>query len=70
MVAEYTLGGIDVMRPYIKDYVKTYMGHSITTTQWKDHLYSFFASQEDKIKALDSIDWNVSVLMSFSGAMV
>ena len=52
------------MRPYIKDYVKTYIGHSITTTQWKDHLYSFFASQEDKIKALDSIDWNVSVSMS------
>ena len=48
------------MRPYIKDYVKTYMGHSITTTQWKDHLYAFFAKQEDKIKALDSIDWNVS----------
>jgi hypothetical protein len=49
------------MLPYIKDYVKTYIGHSITTTQWKDHLYSFFANQEDKIKALDGIDWNVSV---------
>ena len=70
MVTEYTLGGIDVMRPYTKDYVKTYMGHNITTTQWKDHLYSFFASQEDKIKAPDSIDWNVSVLMSFLGATV
>ena len=48
------------MRPYIKDYVKAYMGHSITTTQWKDHLYGFFVKQEDKIKALDNIDWNVS----------
>jgi leukotriene-A4 hydrolase len=59
-VTERTLGGINVFLPYIKEYVKTYMGHSITTTQWKDHLYSFFANQEDKIKALDSIDWNVS----------
>ncbi|KAG6370601.1 hypothetical protein JVT61DRAFT_11220 [Boletus reticuloceps] len=55
---ERTLGGIDVILPYVKDYVKTYMGHSITTAQCKDHLYSFFANQEDKIKNLDSIDWN------------
>jgi leukotriene-A4 hydrolase len=61
LLLERTLGGIDVMLPYIKDYVKTYIGHSITTTQWKDHLYSFFANQEDKIKALDGINWNVSV---------
>ncbi|KAF8557163.1 hypothetical protein OG21DRAFT_1482437 [Imleria badia] len=31
------------------------MGHSITTTQWKDHSYSF-ADREDKIKALNTID--------------
>ena len=61
VVSERSLGGIDVMLPYIKDYVKTYIGHSITTTQWKDHLYSFFADQKDKIKALDGIDWDVSV---------
>ncbi|KAN0082888.1 hypothetical protein V8E55_008683 [Tylopilus felleus] len=58
LLLERTLGGINGILPYIKDYVKTFMGHSITTTQWKDHLYSFFADQEDKIKALDSIDWN------------
>lgn len=61
VIEERTLGGIDVFLPYIKEYVETYMGHSITTTQWRDHLYSFFADREDKIKALDSIDWEVSV---------
>ncbi|KAF8132825.1 peptidase family M1-domain-containing protein [Boletus edulis] len=55
---ERTLGGIDVILPYVKEYVKTYMGHSITTAQCKDHLYSFFANQADKIKDLDRIDWN------------
>lgn len=60
-LAERTLGGIDVLLPYIKEYVKTFMGHSITTGQWKDHLYLFFGNQEDKIKALDTIDWDVSV---------
>ncbi|KAH0826355.1 hypothetical protein J3R83DRAFT_5315 [Lanmaoa asiatica] len=58
LLLERTLGGIDVIIPYIKNYVETYMGHSITTTQWKDHLYSFFGDQEDKIRALDSIDWD------------
>ena len=49
------------MLPYIKEYVKTFMGHSITTFQWKEHLYSFFADQVDKIKALDTINWDASV---------
>lgn len=61
VMAERTLGGIDDILPYIKDYVRTYMGHSITTTQWKDHLYSFFANREDKVRALDTIDWEVSI---------
>lgn len=56
--AERTLGGDDVLRPYIRNYVNTFIGHSITTDQWKEHLYSYF---EDKKEKLDSIDWNVSV---------
>ena len=51
------MGGIDAILPYIKDYVKTYIGHSINytvSTQWKDHLYSF-ANQEDKIEACQGL---------------
>lgn len=33
------------------------MGHSITTRQWREHLYLFFGGQGDKIEALDTIDW-------------
>ncbi|KAH6904902.1 leukotriene-A4 hydrolase [Coprinopsis sp. MPI-PUGE-AT-0042] len=57
---ERTLGGLDVFQPYIRDYVDTFIGKSITTQQWKDHLYSYFKSHggDEKIKALDSIDWN------------
>ena len=49
--------------PYIRDYVETFSGKSIDTQQWKDHLYRYFQKHggEDKIKALDSIDWNVGV---------
>ncbi|KAF9448831.1 hypothetical protein P691DRAFT_775108 [Macrolepiota fuliginosa MF-IS2] len=55
---ERTLGGLDVFLPYTKDYVSTFIGKSIRTEDWKNHLYGFFRSQPDKIKALDSIDWN------------
>lgn len=58
--AERTLGGLDVFLPYVKDYVETFIGKSITTAQWKDHLYAYWQKNGDpeKIKALDSVDWN------------
>ncbi|KAF7375083.1 Leukotriene A-4 hydrolase [Mycena sanguinolenta] len=57
---ERTLGGLDVFLPYVKDYVSTYIGKSITTEQWKAHLYAYYERNggPEKIKALDSIDWN------------
>ena len=40
------------------------MGKSITTTQWKDHLYAYWTKHggEEKVKILDSVDWDVSPL--------
>lgn len=36
------------------------MGKSINTEIWKDHLYSYWRKHDEtKIKALDSVDWNV-----------
>ncbi|KAJ3889345.1 peptidase family M1-domain-containing protein [Lentinula edodes] len=56
---ERTLGGLDVFLPYVRDYVSTFMGRSITTQQWKSHLYGYYERNggAEKIKALDSIDW-------------
>jgi hypothetical protein len=58
---EQTLGGLDVFLPYVKDYVRTFIGTSITTEQWKDHLYDFFSKNggPEKIKLLDGVDWDV-----------
>ncbi|KAG7090619.1 hypothetical protein E1B28_009721 [Marasmius oreades] len=57
---ERTLGGLDVFLPYIRDYVDTFMGKSITTEQWKAHLYSYYEKHggADKVRALDGIDWD------------
>ena len=61
---ERMLGGLDVFLPYIYDYVSTFMGKSITTEQWKAHLYAYFREHggEEKIKALDSVKWDVRIL--------
>ncbi|RDB24666.1 Leukotriene A-4 hydrolase [Hypsizygus marmoreus] len=57
---ERTLGGLDVFLPYVKDYVNTFMGKSITTQEWKTHLYAYWEKHggPEKIKALDSVDWD------------
>ncbi|KAH9836660.1 metalloprotease [Rhodofomes roseus] len=56
---EQTLGGLDVFLPYVYDYAATYLGKSITTTDWKSHLYAYYQKHnKDKVKALDSIDWD------------
>ncbi|KAI6159444.1 peptidase family M1-domain-containing protein [Pisolithus thermaeus] len=57
---ERTLGGLDVFLPYVKNYVQTFMGQSITTQQWKDHLYAYYREHgtRDNVEALDSIDWH------------
>ena len=57
------MGGLDVFLPYVKDYVNTFIGKSITTEQWKSHLYGYFEKNgSDKVKALDSVNWDVSRL--------
>ncbi|KAI0757548.1 metalloprotease [Daedaleopsis nitida] len=57
---ERMLGGLDEFMPYIRDYVSTFIGKSITTEQWKAHLYAYWEKHggEEKIKALDSVKWD------------
>lgn len=58
--AERALGGLDVFLPYVKDYVDTFIGKSITTAQWKAHLYSYWEKHggAEKIKVLDDVKWD------------
>ncbi|OCB89221.1 hypothetical protein A7U60_g3588 [Sanghuangporus baumii] len=57
---ERLLGGLDVFLPYVRDYVNTFMGQSINTDIWKEHLYSYWRNRGDgsKVSLLDNIDWN------------
>jgi len=58
--SEQKLGGIDVFLPYIRDYVATFQGKSITTWDWKAHLYAYFEKHggREKLDALNSVDWD------------
>ncbi|KAI0271734.1 hypothetical protein BC834DRAFT_950104 [Gloeopeniophorella convolvens] len=59
-LAEKTLGGLDVFLPYIRDYVATFQGKSITTWDWKAHLFAYFEKHggQEKLDALNSVDWD------------
>lgn len=64
--SERILGGLDIFLPYVKDYVETFIGKSITTEQWKEHIYAYFSKcgGPEKIKALDGVDWDVGLSYS------
>ncbi|EIW81415.1 leukotriene-A4 hydrolase [Coniophora puteana RWD-64-598 SS2] len=56
---EHLLGGLAVFLPYMRNYLDAYMGKSITTYEWKDHLYAYFRERDpSKVSLLDSVDWD------------
>lgn len=52
---ETLLGGPSEFEPFLYSYIDTYKYKSVTTWQWKDHLYQFFSNKKD---ILDSVDWD------------
>jgi len=44
----------DVFDPFVKNYCQHFKGKSITTDEFKAHLYDFFASKK---AVLDTVDW-------------
>jgi len=42
--------------------VQTFVGKSIGTETWKEHLYSYFKANggDEKVSILDTVDWDVS----------
>nr|CAB3263565.1 leukotriene A-4 hydrolase [Phallusia mammillata] len=52
---ETLLGGPTEFEPFLRSYIDKFKFKSVTTAQWKQHLYEFF---ENKRPVLDSLDWN------------
>jgi leukotriene-A4 hydrolase len=51
--------GLEKFLTYAKKYANDYWGKSITTDEWKDHLYSYFGKDNE---ALKKVNWTVSIL--------
>ncbi|KAG8892778.1 hypothetical protein FRC00_011550, partial [Tulasnella sp. 408] len=56
---ERQLGGLQVMLPYLKDYVNTFRGQSIRTDEWQKHLFKYFSENggKEKLDILNKIDF-------------
>jgi len=54
------LGGLDAFLPYIRDYVQTFTGRSITTWDWKAHLLAYYEKNGTaaQVAALNKVDWD------------
>jgi leukotriene-A4 hydrolase len=62
---ERTVGGLDVFLPYLRDYIQTMANKSITTQQWRGHLFSYFAKHDPEVvKKLEKVDWDVRLTRS------
>lgn len=57
---ERTVGGLSTFLPYMHNYVSTFRGKSIGTSDWRDHLFSYFSAHTNAssiIPALEKVDW-------------
>ena len=54
---ESLLGGPSVFEPWFRAYIDHFKYKSLTTNQWKDFLFQFFADQPAKTSLLESVDW-------------
>lgn len=55
------MGGLEHFIPYMKDYVKTFTNQSITTEQWRKHLFDWYGKQENSeeyLKKLEKVNWD------------
>ncbi|KAJ1870551.1 Leucyl aminopeptidase yscIV [Coemansia sp. RSA 990] len=56
---EQLLGGPSVFEPYMRAYIQAFQGRSISTFDWKSHLFDYFAENEPaKMELLNSMEWD------------
>ncbi|KAJ1725387.1 Leucyl aminopeptidase yscIV [Coemansia erecta] len=56
---EQHLGGPAVFEPYMRSYINEFQGKSIDTSDWKNYLFSYFASHDPaKVELLNQIEWD------------
>lgn len=54
---ERTVGGLETFLPFIRSHFKTFYNRSVTTDEWKQHLFDFYAGSEEITRKLEAVDW-------------
>lgn len=54
---EQTVGGLDNFLPYARSYFLAFYNRSVSTEEWKEHLYSFYSSSPEISAKLNKVDW-------------
>ncbi|UZJ54744.1 hypothetical protein CBS101457_004064 [Exobasidium rhododendri] len=55
---ERTVGGLALFLPFIQSHFKTFYDRSVTTEEWKQHLFDFYAGNAEITKKLEHVDWH------------
>lgn len=55
---ERTVGGLDNFLPYAKSYFHAFYNRSVTTQEWREHLFKFFEGNAEATDALNKVDWD------------
>lgn len=55
---ERTVGGLGNFLPYAKSYFHAFYNRSVTTQEWREHLFKFFESNAEATAALHKVDWD------------
>lgn len=53
---EELLGGPEVFMGFVKSYIQLFAYGSVTTEDWKKHLFAYF---KDQVEVLNQVDWNM-----------
>nr|XP_040030532.1 leukotriene A-4 hydrolase [Gasterosteus aculeatus aculeatus] len=52
---EELMGGPEVFMGFVRSYIQMFAYGSVTTDEWKNHLFSYF---KDQVDILNKVDWN------------
>ncbi|WFD06128.1 leukotriene-A4 hydrolase [Malassezia vespertilionis] len=55
---ERVVGGLDVFIPYVRAYFHAFYNRGVSTEQWKEHLFAFYASNPTITAKLKQVDWD------------
>lgn len=55
---ERLVGGLDVFLPFIRSYFKAFYNRSVSTEEWKQHLFDFYKGNDTIIRNLEGVNWD------------